>query len=54
VAAASGATNEDGEIDLSKVELPPDVVAVVEGEVEVPVVVKKKTAPRKKVAAPKE
>ncbi|MDX2187306.1 MAG: 30S ribosomal protein S2 [Opitutaceae bacterium] len=43
VAAASGATD----VDLSKVPLPSDVVAEVEGEV------KKKPAVRKKVAAPK-
>jgi small subunit ribosomal protein S2 len=52
VAAASGATNEAGEIDLSKVELPAGIAAVVEGDVEAPVVVKK-PAVRKKVAAPK-
>ncbi|WP_404423786.1 30S ribosomal protein S2 [Nibricoccus sp. IMCC34717] len=43
VAAASGATD----VDLSKLPLPSDVVAEVEGEV------KKKPAVRKKVAAPK-
>ena len=52
VAAASGATTESGEVDLSKVELPAAVAAAVEGEVEGPVVVKKPAA-RKKVAAPK-
>ena len=54
VAAASGATTE-GEVDLSRVELPPEVAAVVEGEVDSPAVAaaKKKAAPRKKVAAPK-
>ena len=52
VAAASGATTESGEVDLSKVELPAAVAAAVEGEVEAPVVVKKPAA-RKKVAAPK-
>jgi small subunit ribosomal protein S2 len=52
--AAVAAASSDGEIDLSKVELPPEVVAVVEGEVEAPVVVKKKAPARKKVAAPKE
>ena len=51
VAAAAGVTAAD-EIDLSKVELPPEVAAVVEGDVEAPVVVKKPAA-RKKVAAPK-
>jgi small subunit ribosomal protein S2 len=50
VAAAAGVT----EIDLSKVELPADVVPLVEGDAETPVVVKKKPAIRKKVAAPKE
>lgn len=54
VAAASGATNEAGEIDLSKVEIPAEVVPLVEGEVETPAIAKKKAAPRKKVAAPKE
>jgi len=50
VAAAAGATD----VDLSKIELPPDAVPLVEGEVDAPVVVKKKPAARKKVAAPKE
>lgn len=50
VAAAAGA--ED--IDLSKIELPADVVPLVEGDTEAPIVVKKKPAIRKKVAAPKE
>jgi small subunit ribosomal protein S2 len=56
VAAASGATTEAGEIDLSKVELPAEVAAVVvDGEIETPaaLLAKKKVAPRKKVAAPK-
>ena len=50
VAAAAGVT----EIDLSKVELPPDAIPLVEGDTEAPIVVKKKPAVRKKVAAPKE
>ncbi|HEU5080315.1 MAG TPA: 30S ribosomal protein S2 [Opitutaceae bacterium] len=53
VAAASGATNEEGEVDLSKVELPPEVAAQVEGETEATAAARKKPAPRKKVAAPK-
>jgi small subunit ribosomal protein S2 len=53
VAAASGATNEAGEIDLSKVELPTGVDAAVEGETEAAAAARKKAAPRKKVAAPK-
>jgi small subunit ribosomal protein S2 len=52
VAAASGAFTEAGEIDLSKVELPANVAAVVDGDVEAPVIIKKPAA-RKKVAAPK-
>ncbi|OAM90236.1 30S ribosomal protein S2 [Termitidicoccus mucosus] len=54
VAEASGATNEAGEIDLSKVELPADVdpEAVVEGE-DAAKPAKKKPA-RKKIAAPKD
>ena len=53
VAAASGAVNAEGEIDLSKIDIPSDLAPLVEGE---PVVAKKKVAPaaRKKVAAPKE
>ncbi len=51
VAAAAGATNEAGEIDLSRVEVPAGE-AVEEAETEAPVVAKK-PAPRKKVAAPK-
>jgi small subunit ribosomal protein S2 len=55
VAAAAGVTAENGEIDLSKVELPPEVAAVVEGEVDVvAAAAKKKPLARKKVAAPKE
>jgi small subunit ribosomal protein S2 len=55
VAAAAGVSAEAGEIDLSKVELPPEVAAVVEGDVDaVAAAAKKKAAPRKKVAAPKE
>ncbi len=50
VAAAAGVT----EIDLSKVELPADIAPLVEGDTEAPIVVKKKPATRKKVAAPKE
>jgi small subunit ribosomal protein S2 len=51
VAAASGA---EGEVDLSKVELPPEVAAVVEGDVDAAAAAaKKKAAPRKKVAAPR-
>jgi small subunit ribosomal protein S2 len=53
VAAASGATNEAGEIDLSKVELPTGADAPVEGETEAAAAARKKAAPRKKVAAPK-
>lgn len=53
VAAASGATNEEGEVDLSKVELPPAVAAQVEGETEAAAAARKKAVPRKKVAAPK-
>lgn len=49
VAAAAGATD----VDLSKVELPGSVAVEAEAEVEAPVA-KKKPAPRKKVAAPKE
>jgi small subunit ribosomal protein S2 len=52
VAAAAG-VGAEGEIDLSKVDLPPDVAAVVEGEVDASALVKKKPAIRKKVAAPK-
>ncbi len=52
VAAASGAVNAEGEVDLSKVEIPSDVAPLVEGE---PAAAKKKVpAVRKKVAAPKE
>jgi len=51
VAAATGAVNAEGEIDLSNVEIPADAAPLVEGE---PVVVKKKAPARKKVAAPKE
>jgi len=55
VAAAAGVSAEAGEIDLSKVELPPEGAAVVEGDVDaVAAAAKKKAAPRKKVAAPKE
>ncbi len=51
MAAAAGAVNEEGEVDLSKVEIPSEGEAT-EGEA---AVAKKKTvAPRKKVAAPKE
>ncbi len=50
VAAASGA---DGDVDLSRVELPPEVAAVVEGETEAAAAARKKPAPRKKVAAPR-
>ncbi len=52
VAAASGA---DGDVDLSRVELPPEVAAVVEGEGETPAAIaaRKKPIPRKKVAAPR-
>lgn len=54
VAAASGIETADGEIDLSRVELPPEVAAVVEGETEgAAAAAKKKLIPRKKVAAPK-
>lgn len=53
VAAAAGVETTDGEIDLSRVELPPEVAAVVEGESEIAAAAKKKLAPRKKVAAPK-
>jgi small subunit ribosomal protein S2 len=51
VAASAGIVGENGEIDLSKVEIPSlDAVADVE-----PVAIKKKAiTPRKKVAAPKE
>jgi len=51
-AAVAAAAGVEGEVDLSKVDLPPDVadVAVEEGE---PVAAKKKPAPRKKIAAPK-
>ncbi|MBS0630312.1 MAG: 30S ribosomal protein S2 [Verrucomicrobia bacterium] len=47
--AGESATPATGEVDLSKVELPADVAAVVEGETE-PVVVKKKTVRAKKPA----
>ena len=48
----AGAFNADGEIDLSKIDIPADLAPLVEGE---PVVIKKKAATiRKKVAAPKE
>jgi small subunit ribosomal protein S2 len=53
VAAAAGIETTDGEIDLSRVELPPDVAAVVEGEGDLIAGAKKKPIPRKKVAAPK-
>ncbi len=54
VAAASGVTEtSDVEVDLSRVELPPEVAAVVEGETEGLPGAKKKPLPRKKVAAPK-
>ena len=53
VAAASGIETVDGEIDLSRVELPPEVAAVVEGDVDLTAAAKKKPIPRKKVAAPK-
>jgi small subunit ribosomal protein S2 len=52
VAAAAG-VGAEGEIDLSKVDLPPDVAAVVEGEGDAATLVKKKPIIRKKVAAPK-
>ena len=52
VAAASGVT-EDGEVDLSKVELPPAVIDAVEGDGDAVAAAKKKPAPRKKVAAPR-
>jgi len=53
VAAASGVT-EDGEVDLSKVELPPAAIDAVEGDGESVAVAKKKPATaRKKVAAPR-
>lgn len=51
-AAVAAAAGVEGEVDLSKVELPPDVAAVVTEEGE-PVAAKKKPAPRKKIAAPK-
>jgi small subunit ribosomal protein S2 len=51
MASSSGAVNEDGEVDLSKVTIPSDVESI-EGDI---AVAKKKTVPaRKKVAAPKE
>lgn len=49
VAAASGATNEEGEVDLSKLDLPSD-----EAETEAAPAAKKKAPVRKKIAAPKE
>jgi small subunit ribosomal protein S2 len=54
MAAAAGAVNEEGEVDLSKVELPSNI-ELSEGEIAL-AAAKKKTAvtPRKKVAAPKE
>ncbi|PTY07960.1 30S ribosomal protein S2 [Opitutaceae bacterium EW11] len=53
-AAVAAAAGESEDVDLSKVELPPEVAAVVEGEGEaVAAAAKKKAAPRKKVAAPK-
>jgi small subunit ribosomal protein S2 len=52
VAAASGVT-EDGEVDLSKVELPPAAIDAVEGDGDAVAAGKKKPATRKKVAAPR-
>jgi len=52
LAASTGAVNEDGEIDLSKVVLPSGIDVA---EADVAATAKKKSAtPRKKVAAPKE
>ena len=51
-ALASGAVNEDGEVDLSKVAIPSNVEI---SEADATVAAAKKKAPaRKKVAAPKE
>lgn len=52
MAAAAGAVNEEGEVDLSKVELPANEAGDAAEAPAAPV--KKKAAPRKKVAAPKE
>jgi small subunit ribosomal protein S2 len=54
VAEAAGATNEAGEVDLSKVELPADInPETIEGEDAAKLAAKKKPA-RKKIAAPKD
>ncbi len=51
MAASSGAVNEDGEVDLSKVAIPSNVEI---SEADAAVAAKKKAPARKKVAAPKE
>jgi len=53
MAASAGAVNEEGEVDLSKVELPSSV-ELSEGEIAIAAAKKKASTPRKKVAAPKE
>lgn len=47
-AAAAAAAGVDADVDLSKVELPPEVAAVVEGETEAAPIVKKKPVRAKK------
>jgi small subunit ribosomal protein S2 len=54
LAAAMGVSAEPVEVDLSKVEVPANLVAEVEGETTLAVPAKKKVLPRKKIAAPKE
>jgi len=51
MAASSGAVNEEGEVDLSKVAIPSNVEI---SEADAAVAAKKKAPARKKVAAPKE
>ncbi|MFA6962216.1 MAG: 30S ribosomal protein S2 [Opitutaceae bacterium] len=53
LAASSGAVNEEGEIDLSKVSIPSGI-DITEADVAAAAAKKKAATPRKKVAAPKE